>query len=252
MKRKGFKILLIAVLSTAGVIALARTVYVKNDGRKKLPSADLKEELRKMYSNTLTDSTIGVAATIRLFDGENPTIKKEEKTFSFYKSGEKLYSRLDNMQTLSDGKIVVQLDTVNKFVVVAAASAGENMQMASPLMLQQLVSDSALSSITGFVEEENGNHIATFSNPNTPQIKSCSFTYDTLRYAISKASMAWWKDGVATDTTNAKRVWLTNIDYKKVMDVKYDVDAMINEIVIVKDNNVTLTEKYKDFQLRVL
>ena len=214
---------------------------------------DGKEELRKLYSRyNQADSSWHINGTIRLYDGEkNNGAQQEETSFNYIKKGLEFYSSFGYTRMISGKDLVIQIDTLNKYIVISKPVAMEDgavKQTAFPF--EKFMNEKSDFKIEASVSEHNDERTLVLNNELTPEIKYCSIVYDTANYQIRRCEIAWWKDALpGTDAEAAKKVWLTRIEYHYLPPVDLSTKDKIDEVITVKNNQIIPVGIYKDYQV---
>jgi hypothetical protein len=214
-----------------------------------LPSAP--EELQKLIQRYRreADSSASVAGTIRIYDRENKDLLKESRTFRYIRCGMGYYVQLSSLQIFCDGIWLVQLDSVNRQIVVEKAppgGPGGMMNIAAPP--ETFFSDTARFRISGVVMAEGDQRSLRLQSELNPEIRSSTLFYDTLSYQLSKAEIERWKPGTAPDEKGDK-IWLVKIDYRYPPAEKMDLRMKIKSIVAIDGRRVTPGAAYRDYEL---
>jgi hypothetical protein len=219
---------------------------------RELPSAP--EELQKIMQQyrRMADTAASVAATIRIYDLENKEVLKETSSFRYFRCPSGYYVRLSYLQTFCDGKWVVQLDTVNRQILVARSSNSPDGAALGWIgsSLQSLFSDTAGFRMTGTVTAAGKTRRLSLQSELNPEVRSATLLYDTLSYSLDKAEIEWWKPSMHLDDKGQK-VWLAKIDYLYPPPEKIDIAARIRSIISVTGKQVTATTAYRDYQLNL-
>src|SRR4051812_44851384 len=123
IRRKFITLVLCGLMAITGIAMAGNYAgwFYQYGGRKAvLPTAS--EEFRKLYERFMQQgSTIDMSGDILLYDGENRSGAKERNSFHFIKNGMASYSQLGYIQNYCNGKLLLQLDTVNRLIIVARA-----------------------------------------------------------------------------------------------------------------------------------
>ncbi|THU40045.1 hypothetical protein FAM09_09165 [Niastella caeni] len=252
-KKKAIIFLILAVavsgLSIAGNLA---GWFANANVDNELPGA--KEEYQRICDRIKNDSSISLDASITLYDGEAPDEIKEQTTCRYIRRQDKYYSQFSYLQVFCNGKLVVQLDTVNQVIVVSPV-ATEHKRVKGPmrqLTFDMLFNEQADFRIAGKVIQKNDNEreISCQSDFN-PEIKTFDITYDPATYQVKRATIQWWKEGVAAETAAASQVWISHIDYRQLPAVNMDIEEEISKIITIKKDQIEPALKYQDYQLHV-
>jgi len=254
MQKRKIIILIIGVVILSGVaIAGTRagwfnTPVINNE----LP--DAKDEFERISDRMKADTSLNLAGTITLYDGEKPAEVKEKATCRYIRKGYQFYSQLGYLQTFSDGKLIVQLDTVNQMIAVAKVATGkrERKRMMQP-SLDMLFDENADFGIIGKVTQTNEHErTIVLQSDFNPEVKSYALTYDPATYRVSGAVIQWWKDGGAIKETMASnKVWISHIDYQQSPASDLDIHEAINNIITINKDGVAPALLYQAYQLQV-
>jgi hypothetical protein len=248
------KIFLSALLLSALTAATAGYHWWKGRDKTSAPQRELPpapEEFRKVmlrYQRTV-HSLASVEGTIRIYDQENKSALREVKTFRFVRCGDGYYMQLSYLQTFCDGKWLVQLDTVNRQIVVEKAR-GSAASMDPAVSQGALFSDTAQFRISGLVKAEGSQRSLRLQSELNPEIRSSTLFYDSLSYQLNRAEMEWWKPGSAPDDKGEK-IWLARIDYRYPPAEKMDLPAKISSIVTIVRRKVRAAAAYRDYDLNI-
>jgi hypothetical protein len=238
------------MIMTAALIALTFLAVAGNYTRwfrvaPRIP--DARTELRKLHERYAREA-VHLQGTIRLYDKENDVLK-EENTFELVKDKDQVYLRLSYLQTFIVNDLVVELDTVNRYVFVSrmedAVSAG-----GSPLFLMDsLFSEKAPFKIAGSVSAIDARRSLRLTSDLHPEIRSFTITYDTATYRVHETEIEWWKAGTAPDEMQGNPVWQARVTYSHLPDPLLRVKDEIAGIITVAKREVRLAERYSDYQL---
>ncbi len=246
----------IVVLMATGLLAVAGNyLWSKFSGNEKPELPSLKDELSKIAAKyDIENNGFTIKGDINLFDGENPGAVKEKTSFYFSKKGNQFCSQLSYQQTLCNGKVVLQADTVNKILIVStisteALAAAQKSVMPFDKMFSE---DTTSFRISGTVSETGKQRKVYFKNDYTPEVRSVSLFYDTLQYNVIKSEIEWWKDaGAVEENTKGNPVWITKINYEYLPFQDLNIDEKISRFVSIKDNKAEPALPYKDYKILV-
>ncbi len=198
------------------------------------------------------DTVLNLGGNIRLYDGEDRRQVKEQSSFELIKQGNGMYTRLSHLQTFANEQLMVQLDTVNRIMVIAEAMENQTRNGSS---LQQsvdlLFSDTAAFRLVGEVTGNELERTLSFKSDFNPEIRQYRISYDAKTYQLKNATIEWWKDAMVSDSTNANRVWVTQIDYRYRQTAGRGVNDMMREVVALRGKEVIPTDKYKDYEVHI-
>jgi hypothetical protein len=135
MTSKRIILFCVLLLALAGFIGAAGNYHwwtkASALSARKLPSPG--DEYRKIMEQfNGHDSAIDLSGTIKIYDKEDQEALKETSTFRFIRSGRQYFMQLSYLQTFCNGSVILQLDTVNKLIVLAKAGDAD-----SPMVFQK-------------------------------------------------------------------------------------------------------------------
>jgi hypothetical protein len=252
LKRKIIILIVMLVVAVSGLAIAGSNAgwFTYSTGAADLP--DAKSELKKISDLVINDTSISLSGTIKLYDGEKPSEIKEKTIYRFIKRQEQFYTQLSYLQTFCNGKLVVQLDTVNQVIIVSNAGQAKKSKRAMLPSLDVLFNENADFKITGKVSQDNNNRTITFQSDFNPEMKSCALTYDPATYQVKHAEILWWKDGGAFVERSAENsVWISKIDYQQQSGIDININEEINKIIIVKKDQIEPALKYQAYQMHV-
>jgi len=213
-----------------------------------LPEAR-QEYLRVLQQYKDRDTSIDLAGTIHIYDGEQNNVMKEQSGFRMIRQGRQYYMQLSYLQTFCDGIVTVQLDTVGR-TITFSNPVGDTAKEKG--IFDLIFTDTAGFTISGSVSPQGADRTLHLKSDFNPGIQSFSLTYDTASYRLSKAEIVWWKNSSPQEEEDGSdKVWLTKIDYHYQPFHGLDLAEMVRKIVNVKDGHVVPTEHYKDYQLKI-
>ncbi len=197
------------------------------------------------------DSASDLSGTIRIYDGENKNALKETKTFRCVRSGGQYYMQLSSLQTFCNGAILLQLDTVNKRILICkAVNAGLSGGSPGKDPVEILFSDTARFKMSGMVSPgQRTERVLRLQSDFDPQVRSCRLCYDTLTYSLHNAEIEWWKNGPDSEGLSSDKIWLAKMDYQYHPAGRLNVDERIGEIISISNGKVRLTASYRDYQV---
>lgn len=247
---------LVLVLTLAGFLtATARYHWWKKASPTPAVAAPLPaavEEYRKILQRAHgTDSTSDLSGTIHIYDGENKNALKETKTFRYSRSGTQYYMQLSYLQTFCNGKVLLQLDTVHKRILLSrpavTATPGNNTGR-DPI--NALFSDTARFKVSGIVSSgQGGERALQLQSDFNPQIRAYRLYYDTLTYSLHHAEIEWWKNGPDADGPASDKIWLVKMIYENHPDTQLNPDDRIKEIISIVKGGIRPTAAYRDYQV---
>jgi hypothetical protein len=251
-KRK--KIIALAGLLVIGSLAIAGNYsgWFDDAGGADNNQPDAKEEYRRLYDRyTRTDSIMAMKGSITLYDGENPSAVKEQANFEYAKRGAEFYSHLSSLQTYCDGKLVLQLDTINKVIALSPANVESMTGDQNTSSLNMFFSDTAFR-FTGSVSGNDHERTLTCRHERAPDIRLFRIIYDPVSYQLRKAEIEWWKDPLTIDTTRTKNVWIAKINYQHISAAPWKADELMNKIIKITKTGIEPTSRYKDYTIHDL
>jgi hypothetical protein len=256
MNKRRFIIPAIVVLVLSGLFAVAGNYHwfggIKNSSPTNLP--DAKEELKKLYLlYNRPDSSFNMEGTIRLFDRENKDAFKEETRFACYKQGKQYYSQLGYLQTFLSDTLVVQLDTVSKYITVSKISSSirpEAMQTVLPF--EKYMEDTSTFKIEATVSEKDNERSLLIKSDLTPGIKSYTVFYDPKTYRVKRIETEWWKQTATNDKEDDKnKSWLTVMEYNYPITSGLPVGERIKKIIVKDHDKIVPGQDYKEYKIRL-
>ena len=209
------------------------------------------DEYKRIMARYLgADSDINLSGTIRIYDGENKFSLREEKGFHYSRKGGQFFAQLSRLQTFCDGKLVLQLDTLAKSVIVNKAPSGR-LSIGAPTMqpFDRLFSDTARFRFSGEVSGQGVMRTLRIVSDFSPEIRSFSLIYDTATYRLSRAEVEFWKRGTLPGDQTADRIWLAKIEYHYGVPAVLEMEKKIRQVVGLEHNGIRLRDTYKDYQL---
>jgi hypothetical protein len=251
MQAKKFMLAIAALLALIGLFAVAGNRYWRkipvSEIKKELPAAS--EEYRRIMERYAgADSNLDLSGNILIYDGENKYSLKERSSFSYIRSGRQYYYRLSRLQTFCDGSTVLQLDTVNKRIIVSTASHSQASNDPGTMPFDRLFSDTARFRINGAVSEQGSERVLRIQSDYNPGMRSYSLRYDTTNYRLLKAEVEWWKT-IPLKNGDTNKIWLAKIDYRYQEPGRLDMDKKIREVISKTDGQVKPSLRYKDYQV---
>ncbi|MBO9203999.1 MULTISPECIES: flagellar basal body-associated FliL family protein [Niastella] len=253
MKRKIILIIgSIVLLSAAAIAGNWAGWFTKTVTNTELP--DAKEEYKRIAERLKNDTAVNIEGLITLYDGEKPGVIKEKTTYRLIKHQDQYYSQFGLLQSFCNGSMVVQLDTTNRVIVVADANDGSGKRKKSMQpSLDVLFDEKADFKITGqIVQNGNNERTISFQDEFRPEIRSYALTYDPATYQVNRATIQWWKDGGAfKESVDTSRIWISQIDYRRLTLVDMNINEEINKIITIKKDQVLPALQFQDYQLHV-
>jgi hypothetical protein len=252
MKKKKLLLVFISgIIITGFAVAADYSGWFGNRSDEELPEA--KEEYRKLWEKFMQrDTVIHLSGTLRLFDGKNRSVVKETNSLRFTRKGNQYYARFDYLETFCDGQYIVQLDTVERLIVVG--KIGDQQALASAGTTQALdmvFSDTAVFKTTGAVVQQGRIRKLSLKSDIHPRIRLYTINYDTQTYRMRNVEIEWWKDEWRIDETDASDVWVTVMDYEYLPWTELNMKETIGKIIRVSEDSAELQGRYKEFRLYV-
>jgi len=248
------KTILLFFISVAGLflLALAGSAILKTAGAPPVPFLPpAKDEYSRLMKNYFTDSVLYSSGTIKLFDGSNMNIVKEESGFVFYKEGNNYYSQLSSQQNFSDGVRIIQLDTVNHILLVTNQKDGNLASANTFLSLDHLFSDTASPGLSGEVFE-NGNYRDLILHGGfSPGIKQYTITYDPKNYIIRETTIEWIKD-VNSGDSSIHNEWVAKVSVDAPSKRTIDISSLMKKIIEINNNNVVPAAAYSSYRFHFI
>jgi uncharacterized protein YneF (UPF0154 family) len=251
MKKKKLIVALIIVFSGLALWAIA--FVTKNQTKKEIandPFINGKEELKNIYRQYMNmDSGLQVSGTIQLYDEEKKNLLVETTTFETSRMGRNSYNRLSYQQTFMNDSLMVQLDSVNKSIVVSRVNNEAIVPVnQSTFPFEQFMSDTASFQISVSVLKDGNDRILTLVNDLTPEIKSTRIYYDPATYSIKHVEMELWKNAIR-EKGEENKCWLSKINYDHTSIGAINGKESIERIIKMNGAKIELTEAYKDYEL---
>ena len=251
MKKNNSKKILLSfllVILLGGAVIYASSINWQPAG--KLP--DPRQELARLVNQyTTAAGAFATEGTIKIYDGENNNELKEETPFYFYKNNRDQYLKFGFLQVISNDSLTVQVDTANKYIIVAS-NAGEantvnGQQLLSP---DKFIADTARVDVQGTVRQNGKMRTIVFANKMNPEIVSYSVTYDSSNYRMQQSSIVFRKDPSDPDSIGHKKIWLAKIEYRYPASQVWNIAALINTFIKIDNGNISVRDKYRDFSLQ--
>lgn len=242
---------LLSLLILTGILAAAVHYHhlhkpASNTPAGPLPSGSV--EFRKILQRLNgPDSAVEVYGSIRIYDGEDSSRLKETSTFCMLRSGRKYYYQLSCLQTICNGSILLQIDTMNKTLAVKRVT--DTIEKMRGLMSNMLPGDTLAAGISAVVSREHGQRVLRLRNEMQPEVRTFSLVYDTVDYRMRRAEVEWWKPGTGMPDSLSQRVWITKIDYHYRQSRPEVIDDKLRKVVAVKDNKIKLMPLYEGYRL---
>ncbi|HSC38899.1 MAG TPA: hypothetical protein VLD19_13550 [Chitinophagaceae bacterium] len=246
----------ISVLAWAGKQVADKYAH-QNDKRASgivLPAA--KDEYTRLVQQFMHPDTVSiVTGTIRLFDGEHPESLKEKSDFIFARKGRSYYSKMSFMEIACNGKWLVQVDSLNKVLMIAGIH--DSLQ-AMPLppdmggMVNKWFADTASFKVTGQVTGDDKERAITVRSDFNPEIQYFTLHYSPADYTVKAAEIRFWKNKMPEpDSSGRNKVWISKIEYRTDGLPDLDINNRMSRIFSVKKGKVEPAAPYRDYQVMV-
>lgn len=245
---------LLLLLTASLITAASGRHWWKNSTIKEKKLPDAVAEYRRLIDRSgLADSLLDLSGTIRIYDRENKDALKEERLFHYSRHGRQYAMQLSYLQSFCDGDLTVQLDTVNKSIVVSrSVDAGISGMFPMGRSLESLFSDTAGFRITGDVSEGTGAaRVLRMQSDFNPAVRSYKIIYDTLTYHLRQSEIEWWKSGPDADGASSRKIWLARIDYQYHPGTSVNIREKLRTILLVDKGQVKAAPAYRGYQLLV-
>ncbi|MBP6589127.1 MAG: hypothetical protein KA229_03410 [Chitinophagaceae bacterium] len=253
MKRKGNIVILVLILSLTGFFALAtgRNWFGLGMNQGGNEERDPKEEIKKLVAKYgKLDTSISLKADILLYDRENKDILKETTPFSYERMKNQAAGQLGYLFTYITDSLSVQVDTVNKMITVSKIIQDVNAGLQKGLTLDQYLSQTGEKELKAIVTESKGIRKLSMESVADPRIKRSTLYYSPVSYLIVKAEIEWWKDAMFMgENEEAKRTWLTVMEYKYQPLSGTSIHDKIKNIIRPENGIFQTTNAYKGYQL---
>jgi len=254
MNKKKTIAITIVLLVAISFLGIAQSRGWINWLDKKMDTAqDGREELKKLYGHYMGEkANFDISGTIFLYDMEHNNALKEQAAYRNIKSGNNLFTQMAWQKTYVLDSLVVQLDTVNKIIIVSTINADflpANNE--SPFPFEKFLADTSDFKITATVTDKGAERILKLRNELMPEIKTVFIYYNPVDYTISKTEIEWWKEQGVTEKADEKKCWLSRINYIHSPASSFNIANEIAKIITVKGQIAEPTEKYKDYEITV-
>lgn len=251
MKKRKIIIALIGMLFLTGLYALARNYRWIGSGVDELP--DARQEIEKIYSlYNKQDTSFTIRGVIRLLDSEKDNAVKEVTPFVYTKHQAQYYSSLGYVQTLCANGMGIQLDTVNRYIVVSRVDPSllDNSQN-SLLPFTQFMQDTATYKTTIAAVQKGREYAITITSEASPDIKKATIFYHPATYRIIKSEIEWWKSATAGLNENEQdQTWVTRIEYEHTTATGETAAERINKIVVSMNGKIEPAPAYRGYEFQ--
>lgn len=255
LKNKIVILSLSAVILSACSIAFAKEWFrPAKETEKELPAPDSEwEKLIAKFQELQKGNGLNLEGQIQLFDSEKPDVIKEQNTTVMQQKGNQFYYAVAGVRYYCDGNMMVQVDPVNRMVLVSKATQSSN---PASQMIPQL--NNAIDSteqgfrITGTVEGDQTERRLIIQNEQTPEIKNYTIIYNPNTYQINGLNIEWRKENYLLDQSKTASSWQTRIRYTYHPSKDLNIDAEIRKIISVEKGKISLIGQEKDYALEVI
>jgi hypothetical protein len=242
----------LALLVTTGLLAMVNSNHwfgSKAPGKNEFP--DAKEELSKIYAvYGKADTSFTMKGRIRLFDREQKDSLAEEMPLFYCRQGAAFYGQLGYMQSFFDDGLLVQLDTVNKYIIVSKVEKEAAPVASSGFPLEKFMEDTSAFKIqAAVIDEKSTERVMTIKSELTPEIKSTTIFYDPVTYVIKRAKIEWWKDALVAGE-DGNKTWLTVIEYSYPAGRQVPIAEQVKKIITRKNDEVAPAPGYQNYEIR--
>lgn len=243
------------IILSVGSIALAKG-WFRPEAPAIIEQPDANAEWKKLitkFQEMQKGNGLNIEGQIQLFDSEKPDVLKEQNTTVMQQKGNQFYYAVAGIRYYSDGHTMLQVDPINRMVLVSKATPENNptMQMI-PQLNNAIAPGEEGFQITGTVEGDQSERRLTIQNEQTPEIKSCTIIYDPSTYQINGINIEWLKNNTIGDQAGNKGTWQTKIRYIYHQVKDLNIQGEINKIIAVDKEKVTLIGQEKDYTLQVI
>lgn len=241
---KKYRILLLAgLLVSAVVVAIGKW----KAGEKASP--DPKEEFRQLFSKFNSGKlSLHLTGTIRLFDKEQSNRMVEETSFEYIISGSGYYSRLHYLETFFDGRLVLQLDTLNQNLRVTEVGREKQKELEGAVFpFEQFIQDTSQFRIHLEAGEKKESRWLKLVSELHPEIKSCQIFYDPVNYEVKEVEVEWWKEPQLSEAVDENKCWVARINYRYHPPADLNVKEKMDRIIRVSKRGIEPREKYKQY-----
>lgn len=209
---------------------------------------DGKAELQKLYANYLGKDSFTLSGKIYLLDNADDPQAREETVFNFQKEGNRIFSQIGILNTYVTKDLVVQLDTLNRIILVSDNSPFKN----SLLPFDMFMSDTATFKTSVDISGSGDDQILEIKSELNPSIQSCKIHYDPSTLEIKSTEIRWAKElSFGNEEKNANG-WITKTKYDGKPAIRINIEEEIYKIIKINKGKVELYPAFLDYQLHVL
>lgn len=237
-------IVIVAVMLGCGAAGLG-AFYLAGNNDKEQKKPEVTSELQQLIEhNGLLDSAFSISGDIRIMDSEDNNRVKEHSNFWFVKNGMQYYSQLSSQETISDGVLAIQIDSVSKYMAISRADTGVAESMKHVLPISKQIIDTA--NIKANVVVKGANREIVYTSVLTPEIKSARVVYDPATYKLLSAEIEWWKH---PEMSGATGLWVAHISYNISTSKQLDINAKMKSILVFKNEQLVIAERFKTYKI---
>ncbi len=242
-------ILLIAV-SLLGLTLSAR--WLNKLGKKGIIQYDGKEELKILYEKySHSGASYDISGIINLYDRENGDVLKEVLPFRTVKNGTWEFTELGSQRTFLLDSILLQLDTLHKFLVVRRIDTSQLLEhKLASFPFEKYFEDTTGLKVQATVTDNGTERILKISNDLMPEVRTTSIYYDAADYTVRKTEIDWWKEP-GDINRDPKKCWRSRVSYQYDFTSTFDVAVEMAKIINFKNGIPEPAEEYKDYEITV-
>lgn len=189
-----------------------------------------------------------VNGTIRVYEDSLMKQEKDKMSFSFIKEGDDYFSVLGPIQTIKKDSLLLQVNDDLKTIFASHIKGNENGEGVSVMGLEQLLKDTAAYRIEGDVITAGSNRILTVNSDYSPEIRSARFTYDTIHYRISTATIDWYRNNA---DPNDNTVYYMKVEYSYPSGKSATIANRLAGIMTVQKGKLIPANAYLSYQLQL-
>lgn len=247
------KLITVCILLTGILViswAAGKRLLYREQPVETLPAAA--EEYAKLTNTYRNQSAaVNMEGEINLYEGSKPEVVKERMPFIYRKNGESFLSSIGGMMVVSDGTLLVQLDTVNSVISVARITDSlQNLLSGSIVPFEKLMEDSAAFKTVVEVQKNGELRQLVIKSESIPEIEECRVTYHPNNYLISACDITWrkWTGTGAGD--NAFR-WITHTSYRYPAPEPWNASAVVSGIVQLSGDTLYPAAAYRNYRVHI-
>lgn len=246
---KRLVLILTFLLATLSLLAFS-LVFTRGGERPPMPTKNLdgSVELQRLVRHWVhPDSSRYVTGWVRLYEGAGEGALKEELPFLLQQDKGRFYGRIGPVQNFCDGRLLVQVDTLNRYLQAEPVQQGAPKGTTSLFPLEGWAQDSAGLHIRAV--EKDGMRTLTLTREGQPDLKACRIYYEPGTYRVLSSEMEWWKPQALTGGSDSEEFWRTRIEYRYWPPETLDMEALIGRYLLVRGSRVRLQPAYKEYQV---